>query len=84
MSSIMTGMGLGVLAWLLIGLMLLALAVAAGVWLARSLRSPAPARQDDHNNARQPTPREVLDRRYAAGEIDEEDYRRRQADLPAR
>ena len=54
-----------VLMWLLV----IGVVVAVGVFAARQAR-PA-----------QPTAREVLDERYARGEIDEEEYRRRRHGL---
>jgi putative membrane protein len=79
MGCAMAGMG----AWSIVGsviwLVVLALIVAAGVWLARRLftttsaTSPHPADAD--------SAREVLRRRYAAGEIDDEEFERRLAGL---
>jgi putative membrane protein len=50
-----------VLMWLLI----IGVIVAVGMFAARQARPP------------QPTARQLLDQRYARGEIDEEEYRRR-------
>jgi putative membrane protein len=71
------------LLWALVGLAVLVLAVLAAVWLARRL-SPgrrdalpsAPGRRDEA-----PSAQELLRRRYAAGEIDREEYLRMQRDL---
>jgi putative membrane protein len=55
-------------------LTLLVLAVLAIVWLIRSLRRPA-------GTAAVARPEEVLRRRYAAGQINDEEYRQRLAGL---
>lgn len=69
------GMGGGMMMWMvlwaLVGLALLALAVAGVVWLVRH-SSPATGRQPE-------SAEEILKRRYAAGEIDEEEFERRRA-----
>jgi putative membrane protein len=76
----MGGMGGGMMMWMLlwglVGLALIALAVVGIVWLVRRTgenRSVPPPTQE--------TPQDVLKRRYAAGEIEEEEYLRRQAGL---
>ena len=66
-------MGGWMLLWALVGLALLVVAVLAAVWLVKH-RSPA-------GPGAGPGPEEVLRRRYAAGEIDREDYLRMQRDL---
>lgn len=83
MGDMMDGiMGVGVwmmLLWGLIALVILGLAVAGAVWLARTLshrNSPAVPGPDG--------PREILQRRYAAGEIDEDEYLRRLSGLDQR
>ncbi|MFG1710982.1 SHOCT domain-containing protein [Nonomuraea sp. M3C6] len=63
--------------WVVLGLALLGLAVAAVVWLVRSLtrdqaRPGLPAADAAH---------EELRRRYAAGEIDREQYLQAKVDL---
>lgn len=55
-------------------LALLVLAVLAIVWLVRGLRRPAGAPSTE-------SAEDVLRRRYAAGEISDEEYRQRQAQL---
>jgi len=55
-------------------LALLVLVVLGIVWLVRSLRRPAGARAAD-------SPEELLRRRYATGEISDEEYRQRLAGL---
>jgi putative membrane protein len=72
----MSGMG-GAVMWLMMGLMLVGLATGGVAWARRRLRGrpsdpPPPADQ---------TPEGVLRRRYAAGEIDRDEYLRRQHDL---
>ncbi|ASU81652.1 hypothetical protein CDO52_01540 [Nocardiopsis gilva YIM 90087] len=70
MGSMMIGM-LFVLA------VVIALAVAGGVWLGRSL-----ARRDDNVPQVAEDPAQVeLRRRYAAGEIDREEYLQRKIDM---
>lgn len=66
-------MGGWMLLWALVGLALLVVAVLAAVWLVKH-RSPA-------GGGAVPGSEEVLRRRYAAGEIDREDYLRMQRDL---
>lgn len=65
-------MGMMVL-WVLVGLAVLALIVAGVVWLAG--RS-APEASHPPESAE-----EILKRRYAAGEIDDEEFQRRRAGL---
>ncbi|WNB84756.1 SHOCT domain-containing protein [Cellulomonas sp. ATA003] len=68
----MAGMGWPMMlgAWL-VGLLLLAAAVAGVVWLVRRTGGPAGGAGSAD------TAQEVLRRRYAAGEIDEEEFVRR-------
>ena len=74
MMDMMGGMMAGwMLLWALVGLALLVLTVLAAIWLARRL---SPGRTDEAPGAD-----EVLRRRYAAGEIDREEYLRMQRDL---
>jgi putative membrane protein len=72
-----TGMGGGMMMWMLlwavVALAVLALAVTGVVWLVR--------RSSPDTGARQESPEEILKRRYAAGEIDEDEFRRRRAGL---
>ncbi len=63
--------------WAVFGLVLLALAVAALVWLVQALR-----RQSETHPARsRPSPDEELNRRYASGELSREQYLQSKADL---
>ena len=57
-------------------LVLLVLAVLGIVWLARGLRRPSGVDAVER-------PEEVLRRRYASGEISDEEYRQRLAGLQA-
>lgn len=66
----MAGMGIWMLIWGLLGLALIALVVVGVVWLVRSMSSSRP------NAAEQ-----ELRRRYAAGQIDAEEFRRREEEL---
>lgn len=76
----MDGMGGGMmliwmLIWGLVGLAIFALAVAGSVWLVRhsgGLRQPEGTEE---------SPEEIVRRRYAAGELDEDEYHRRRAGL---
>lgn len=68
------GMGLWMVLWALVGLAFLVLAVAGTVWL---LRNPRPTKQNQEPAAAE----DVLRRRYAAGEVDDDEYLRRMAGL---
>lgn len=69
----MGGMMLWMLVWGLVGVALLVLAIVGVVWLVR--------RRDSRGHAVGESPEEVLRRRYAAGEVDEDEYLRRRAGL---
>ena len=74
--GVMGAMGLWMILWVLIALAVLVLAVLGIIWLVH--------RAGDSVNgspARRETADELLRRRYAAGEIDEEEYRKRRDDL---
>ncbi|WP_312863440.1 SHOCT domain-containing protein [Spinactinospora alkalitolerans] len=79
----MDGMGMGMLwmvLWGLVGLALLVLIVVGIIWLIRQLvdgSSAGPARGEA---VRTPA-RQELDRRYAAGEIDQGEYRRLRSEI---
>jgi putative membrane protein len=73
----MTGM-LGMVMWLMMGLMLLGLAAGSIPWVRRRLKERSASPQARHGGE---TAEEVLRRRYAAGEIDRYEYQRRQRDL---
>ncbi|GAB3671606.1 SHOCT domain-containing protein [Saccharopolyspora sp. ID03-671] len=72
------GMGMGLLAilWGLVGLAVLALLVLAIMWLIRSLTN-----QGQLTRQREDPAEAELRRRYAAGELDREEYQRRLGDL---
>ncbi len=74
--GMMGGMALWMLLWALVGLAVLVLAVVAIIWLVRRTDTPRPAPTTDRE-----TPEELLGRRYAAGEIDEDEYLRRRSGL---
>ncbi len=74
--GMMGGMGLWMLFWALVGLAVLVLAVVAIIWLVRRTDTPRPGPTTGRE-----TPEELLRRRYAAGEIDEDEYERRRAGL---
>ena len=68
------GMMLWMLVWGLVGIALLTLIVAGVVWLVR--------RGNAANQFPPPdSPEEILRRRYAAGQLDEDEYLRRRAGL---
>lgn len=62
--------------WALVAVALLALAVAGTVWLVRSTRSDA---SGPHRG--RPPAEEILRSRYAAGEIDEDEFLQRRSSL---
>lgn len=55
--------------------------IAAGVWLVRVVFSNGPQVHTGRFDAQPSSPREILDRRYANGEISREEYERIKADL---
>jgi putative membrane protein len=57
--------------WMVLGLVVLAAVIAAGVYYGRRFLGPEQSRHE--------TPSEVLDRRLAAGEISPEEYSERKA-----
>jgi putative membrane protein len=71
----MGGMMLWMLIWGLVGVALLVLAVVGVVWLVRRTNSRGEV------EAAAESPEEILRRRYAAGELDEDEYLRRRAGL---
>lgn len=68
----MAGMMGWMLIWGLVGIALLVALVVGTVWLVRHGNDPSP---------RVDSPEEALRRRFAAGEIDEDEYLRIQAGL---
>ena len=77
MMGMMNGMmGGWMLLWALVGLAVLVLAVVAAIWLGKRLSPGRPGEQTG--------PDEVLRRRYAAGEIDREEFLRVRQDLSGR
>jgi len=83
MGGMMTGMGLWMILWAVVGVVIVALAVAGAVWAARELGQRSRAGRE---RAELPGdgPQEILRRRYAAGEIDEDEYLRRLSGLSQR
>ncbi len=75
----MMGMGWMMVLWVLIGLAVLALLILGIVWLVRSLTD----RSSDAAQVEDSAQRE-LRRRYAAGEISQDEYQRRLDDLRLR
>lgn len=79
----MDGMGMGMvfmLLWGLVGVALLVLAVLGVVWLIRRLGSGSGAEPVSGSGDGGAARRE-LDRRLAAGEIDQEEYRRLRSEI---
>lgn len=74
--GMMGGMGLWMLLWALVGLAVLVLAVVGVIWLVRHTDTPRPVLVTGRE-----TPEELLRRRYAAGEVDEDEYERRRSGL---
>lgn len=78
MDGMMVGMGLWALLLLVVLVAVLVLAILGSVWLFRQLRWGGPDRRGVPGDG---TARDLLRRRYAAGEIDDEEYERRLAAL---
>ncbi len=77
MMYMMAGMmGGWMLLWALVGLAMLALVVVATIWLAKRVWPGPPSASEG--------PDVVLRRRYAAGEIDRDEFLRVQHDLSGR
>lgn len=75
--------GMGIAGWLGMGLFWLLL-IGIVVWgLTRMLPAGQATRASEQRAEQRETPQEVLDRRFAAGEIDSAEYRERRADLGA-
>lgn len=66
------GMGIWMMLWSLVGLALVVLAIVGIVWLVRKQGGTSTS-----HASRPGAAEEALRRRYATGEIDEEEYRRR-------
>jgi putative membrane protein len=75
--GMMGGMGIGMLAWGLFLLALFVLAVLGIVWLLRTMSGT----RNTSAQSRQDSPLTELERRYACGEIDREEFLRRREDL---
>lgn len=77
------GMGAWMGSWALISLALLVLLVLLIIWLIRSMSPGGRGRTDQPQSQSQSHDEtlEILRRRYAAGEIDEEEYHRRRNGL---
>lgn len=55
--------------------------IFGGAWLAKALFNAGQGNQSGFPAPRQPSAREILDRRYARGEISREEYEQIKADL---
>ncbi len=74
--GMMGGMGLWMFFWVLVGIAVLVLAIVGTFRLVRRADSPR------HGpSSREETPEELLRRRYAAGEIQEDEYQQRRSGL---
>ncbi len=75
----MGGMGAWMVLWGLVGLAILALAMVGIIWLVRRSAPSAASASWQRESAD-----DILRRRYASGEIDEEQFHRRMSMLSAR
>lgn len=73
------GMAAGMVLWWLVGLAILVLAVVGILWLVRRIGNDAGSPAAQREGAE-----DLLRRRYAAGEIDDEEFHRRIAVLSDR
>ncbi len=55
--------------------------IAGGVWFVKAVFTSAPQDHTGNANSRQASPREILDHRYARGEISRDEYERIKSDL---
>lgn len=78
----MTGFGMGFGG---IGLILMILfwggLIFGGIWLVKTVFTNSQQTSSGRPEPRQPTAREILDQRYARGEISREEYEQVKADL---
>ncbi|MEU0684434.1 SHOCT domain-containing protein [Streptomyces albogriseolus] len=81
MNGMMDGMGAWMLLWGLVWLVLLALVIIGLVWLVRFLIRNTASKDTTSRPADAEAPEDILRRRYAAGEIDEDEYLRRMSGL---
>ncbi|GAB2956461.1 hypothetical protein GCM10023080_014620 [Streptomyces pseudoechinosporeus] len=84
MNGMMSGMGAWMLLWGLVGLVFLALIILGLAWLARVLIGTTASKNTTSRPADAEAPQDILRRRYAAGEIDEDEYLRRMTGLGQR
>ena len=74
------GMGFG-----LIGLLLMLLfwggLILGGVWLVKTVLAGGQSNQSGNMISKQASPRDILDQRYARGELSREEYEQIKADL---
>jgi putative membrane protein len=74
------GMGFGIIGLLLMVLFWGAL-ILGGVWLVKTIFVSSQPNQPGNMPPKQASPREILDQRYARGEISREEYEQIKADL---
>ncbi len=72
----MTGIGMG-----FGGIGLIIVLIIGGTWLVKSLFNTNPNNQSGPSAPQQPSAREILDQRYARGEINREEYESIKQDL---
>ncbi|MCP3820251.1 SHOCT domain-containing protein [Streptomyces sp. A3M-1-3] len=84
MNGMMSGMGAWMLLWGLVGLVFLALVILGLVWLARLLIRNTAGDNTTGRPAGAEAPQDILRRRYAAGDIDEDEFLRRMSGLGQR
>lgn len=75
----MTGIGIGGIGLLVMLLFLVGL-IFGGIWLVKAISTSSQQNQD-RPDYHQPSARELLDKRYARGEIDREQYEIMKKDL---
>jgi len=74
------GMGFGGIVLILLLLFFGAL-IVGGVWLVKTIAVDNPSNHLVNKNTNQPSAQEILDQRYARGEISQEEYERIKTDL---
>ena len=55
--------------------------IAGGVWLVKAVFASSPQNHAGNAISKQSSPREILDQRYARGEINQDEYERIKVDL---
>ncbi|MBU0510986.1 MAG: SHOCT domain-containing protein [Chloroflexi bacterium] len=55
--------------------------IVGGVWLVKTVFASSPQNHSGNIVLKQPSPHEIIDQRYARGEINREEYEKIKADL---